>query len=97
MKNLGNRIRIIRKQLSKSQDEFAKDLGVTKQAISNIENSKSAPSTTVLHKMHTKMDVNLNYVIAGSGEMFSSDKSNKNLKKTLMKEFEEILKTRGIE
>lgn len=97
MKNLGNRIRILRKQLSKSQEEFALDLGVTKQAISNIENSKSSPSPQVLYKLHTKLHVNLNYIIAGSGDVFVGSEKKEDLKKALMKEFEQILKARGIE
>ncbi len=97
MKNLGDRIRLLRKQLHKSQDEFASVLGITKQAISNIENSKSSPSPQVLYKMHTKLNINLNYIIAGKGEIFTSEEQKEDLKKTLMKEFEQILKSRGIE
>ena len=97
MKNLGNRIRLLRKQLAKSQDEFARDLGITKQAVSNIENSKSSPSPQVLHRMHTKLNINLNYIIAGHGEIFTSDEKKEDLKKSLMREFEQILISRGIE
>ena len=35
MKNLGLRLKKIRKQVGCSQDEFAQKLGITKQAISN--------------------------------------------------------------
>ena len=97
MKNLGNRIRLLRKQLAKSQEEFAKDLGITKQAVSNMENAKSAPSPQVLYKMHANLNVNLNYIIAGVGEIFTSDDKKEDLKKSLMREFELILKSRGIE
>lgn len=97
MKNLNERIKILRKQLEMSQEDFAAKLEVTKQAISNMETGKSAPSPSVLHKMHTKLDVNLNYIIAGTGDIFVSEKGNKALKASLLKEFEQMLKSRGIE
>lgn len=97
MNNLHSRIKILRKQLGFSQEEFASKLGITKQAISNIETGKSSPSPLILFKMHQEMDINLNYVIAGDGEMFLTEKNNELLKETLMKEFEQMLKSRGIE
>ena len=97
MKKLNERIKILRKHLGMSQEEFAAKLSVTKQAISNMENSKSAPSPNILHKMHTILDVNLNYIIAGTGDIFITDKGNKALKASLLKEFEQMLKSRGID
>ena len=97
MKNLNARIKNLRKQLNLSQEEFAANLNITKQAVSNMETGKSAPSPIVLYKMHTKMDINLNYVIAGDGDIFLSEKNNKALKESLLKEFEQMLKSRGIE
>ena len=89
MKNIGSRIKLLRKQLGKS-------LGLTKQAISNMENSKSAPSPAVLYKMHIEFDVNLNYIITGLGDLYVSEKGANRLKDTLMKEFEAMLNARGI-
>lgn len=97
MNNLHSRVKILRKQLGFSQEEFASKLGITKQAISNIETGKSSPSPVILFKMHKEMDINLNYVISGHGEMFTMDKNNEMLKETLMREFEQMLKSRGIE
>lgn len=97
MENLSKRIKILRKQLGMSQEDFAAKLCVTKQAISNMETGKSSPSPSVLYKMHTMLDVNLNYIIAGTGDIFISEKGNKALKESLLKEFELMLKSRGIE
>lgn len=97
MKNLNERVKVLRKQLGMSQEEFAAKLGVTKQAVSNMETGKSAPSPAVLNKMHNILDVNLNYIIAGSGDIFVTEKGNKALKASLLKEFEQMLKSRGIE
>lgn len=97
MKRLNERIRILRKQLGMSQEEFAAKLGITKQAVSNMETHKSAPSPAVLYKMHTEFDINLNYIIAGTGDIFITEKGNNALKASLLKEFEHMLKSRGIE
>ena len=96
MKNIGTRIKFLRKHLGKSQDELASILGITKQAISNMENSKSTPSPAVLYKMHTELDVNLNYIITGIGDLYISSKGKEALKQTILKEVEALLDSKGI-
>lgn len=97
MENIGIRIKNIRNILKMSQEEFAKGLNVTKQAISNIENTKSAPGIALLDKLLQKYEVNLNYVISGIGDIFiKQEKSNEALKSSLMKDFEAILEARGL-
>ncbi|MBQ2984036.1 MAG: helix-turn-helix transcriptional regulator [Candidatus Gastranaerophilales bacterium] len=97
MKNLGLRLKKIRKQVGCSQDEFAQKLGITKQAISNIENSKSAPSVNVLSKLALDYNVNLNYLIIGKGSIYSlDDSSTTSIKKSILKEVEHMLKEKGI-
>lgn len=97
MECIGIRFKNIRKILKKSQDELAIELGVTKQAISNIENAKSMPGLTLLNKLLTSYDVNLNYLVAGIGDIFTEkEKTYKTLRNTLIKEVEELLDSRGI-
>ena len=97
MDNIAERFKKIRKLLNKSQDELAKDLGLTKQAISNIENSKSLPGINSLSKLILNFDVNANYIISGKGAYFVSNEDNfVKLKKSLMKEVEEFLDSKGI-
>ncbi len=97
MKNLGLRLKKIRKQIGCSQDEFAAKLGVTKQAISNIENSKSAPSVNILSKLALDYNINLNYLIIGKGSVYSLDENSTNsIKKSILKEVENMLKEKGI-
>jgi len=74
MQNLGLRFKKIRKLISKSQDSLAKELDVTKQAISNIETAKSLPSIAVLEKLVLKFEVNLNFLIANVGNPFIEEK-----------------------
>lgn len=97
MKNIGERFKNIRKILNKSQDEFAHSLGITKQAISNIEHSKSMPGIITMDKLLLKFDINLNYLISGVGNMFNDQqKIYKSLKNQLLSEVEAMLDAKGI-
>ena len=97
METIGERVKKIRKLLNKSQEELAVDLGLTKQAISNIENSKSMPSVTMLSKLLLNFDVNLNYLIGAKGGYFTTNQDDfSKLKSSLMKEVEEFLDSKGI-
>jgi len=97
MNYIGLRFKEIRKLLAKSQEALANDLSVTKQAISNIENSKSSPSISILCKLQVDFNVNLNYLIAGFGNVFVDDvDNNSSLKKTILEEVENMLNSRGV-
>ena len=97
MENIGIRFKNVRKLLKKSQDELAMELGITKQAISNIENTKSMPGLALLSKLLVDYDVNLNYIISGIGEIFiEKEKTYKALRNSLIKEVEQLLDSRGI-
>ncbi len=97
MKEIGARIKKIRKILKKSQEDLANDLGITKQAVSNIENSKSLPSIQLLSKLLLDYNINLNYIIAGIGSCVLKDSDSfSELKASLMKEVEEFLDMKGI-
>lgn len=97
MENIGIRIKNIRKLLNKSQEQLAAELNLTKQAISNIETSKSLPSMALMSKLLVDYDVNLNYVVSGMGDIFlTNEKTYKTLRKSLIKEVEQFLDSRGI-
>ena len=97
MEHIGTRVKNIRKLLNKSQEELAKELSVTKQAISNIENSKSAPSISLLSKLLIDYDININYILSGIGDIFvTKEKTYQNLRQSLIKEVELFLDTKGI-
>ena len=97
MDNIGQRFKHVRKVLNMSQEQFASSLGITKQAISNVEHSKSLPSMVVLNKMLLNFDVNLNYLVSEVGNMFiNQDKIYKSLRSQLMDEMSAILDARGI-
>lgn len=95
--NPSQRIKQVRQLLNKSQQDLADELNVTKQAISNIETGKCAPSLNLLSKLLIDYNVNLNYIIANIGEIFLSGNSpNDELKNSILKEVEKMLEKRGI-
>ncbi len=97
MNLIATRLKNVRKLLNKSQDDIAKELNVTKQAISNVENAKSAPSIQYLRKLLLDYSVNINYILSGSGDVFlKNDEMYNNLRKSLIREVEQLLDARGI-
>lgn len=97
MKNVGERIKKVRTILKMSQQDLANELNVTKQAISNIENSKCAPSLALLSKLLIDYNVNLNFIIGNLGAVFLEDKkTNQSIRDSIMDEVMKMLDERGI-
>ncbi len=97
MDKIGQRMKMVRKILNKSQMTLAKELSISKQAVSNIENSKSMPSIPILSKLLIDFNVNINYLLSGEGEMFvHSELKEISLKDTILQEVEKYLDNRGI-
>ena len=70
METQGERIKKIRLQLNLQQDKFGEGIGVTKQCISNIERDIGFLSSDKLTNLLLNYNVNINYLLAGIGEMF---------------------------
>jgi transcriptional regulator with XRE-family HTH domain len=63
----------IRRQLRLSQDALAENTGVSGSAIGLIEQGKTKnPSAEVLAALASKLGINLDWLLLGKGEMFSS-------------------------
>ena len=97
MQEINARFKKIRNLVNKSQHEFANDLEITKQAVSNIETGKSAPSLSVLEKLLEKYNINLNYIISGIGPIYLvNDENYQEIRSSLIKEVEKIIDSCGI-
>lgn len=72
MSNVGQRFKDIRQTLNFSQEKFGNELGISSQGISNIEKNKSFLTLEKLQSLK-KFDINLNFLIYGTGEMFNSN------------------------
>jgi len=65
---LSNNLRKLRKSLNLSQEEFAKELGVTQRAVSAWENGSSEPSLENFFQITQKWDVTPNMLILGEDD-----------------------------
>lgn len=66
----GERIREIRKALGLTLEKFGEKLGVTRVAISNIENGNRNLTDQMARSICREYNVSYDYLIYGEGEMF---------------------------
>ncbi len=79
--NLGERIVKFRKDNKMSQDDLAEVLNVTRQTVSNWENSKNYPDIEALIQFSDKFHISLDVLLKGDKEMvYKMDKKMKNAK-----------------
>jgi len=69
-KEIGERIREIRKQLKLNQKELGEKMNLSAGSFSEIETGKYNPSMEFLIKLAKNHNVNLCYLLLGEGEMF---------------------------
>ena len=72
METLGLRLKKIRTEKNLTQTALGEILGVTKQAVANVESSHSNPSIEFMNKLIKNLNVNANWLIAGTGSMFNN-------------------------
>ena len=77
-------------------NNLAKKANITPEAqqqnIYNIENNKSFPSIPLLHKLYTKYNININYLIAGKEPMFIDNINNPSIRKEILNAIDNVLK-----
>ncbi len=67
---LNERIKLIRKNLGFTQQEFADKLGVARNNIAGYETGKRSPSDAVISLICKTFGVDENWICTGEGEMF---------------------------
>lgn len=67
--NLGSKILKIRKDNKMSQEDFAEELNVTRQTISNWENGKNYPDIETLIAISDKFNISLDVLLKGEEKM----------------------------
>lgn len=91
----GERIRLIRDALKLSQKALGKILSLHPSFISAAENNNKFLSREKLIYLLVNYNVNINYILAGKGEMFLTDNSEQpsdKLRKIIKEEIAEALK-----
>ena len=95
----GQRVKAVRKELGMTLDAFGKRLGVTKTAISNIENGARCLTDQMLLSICREFGVNETWLRTGAGEPFmppSRSEEMGRLVKSLMADKPESFRSRLI-
>ena len=95
MTTQGKRLKKIRLALNLSGEEFGKRIGVSKQYVSNLEADRNVLNNEKLVSLLVDFNVNLNYLIAGQGEMFNAPKFE-DVRGEILNEVDKLLKARGL-
>lgn len=67
---MNERIKILRKTLHLTQDEFAKRIGSVQNTITGYESGRRTPSNPVVSSICKEFNVNEEWLRTGEGEMF---------------------------
>lgn len=67
MDTINQRLREVRKILGLNQEKFAKELGVSRTHISNMENGNDNPSSALIKLICMKYNIDENWLINGTG------------------------------
>ena len=70
---LGQRVKEIRTTLKMSQKKMSEILGISHNYISDIERGNANPGPEFFFKLFRKLNIDLNYVFIGTGEMFNKE------------------------
>ena len=95
MNTTGEKLKKILEDKNLTQSDLSGIVGVSRQTMSSIISNASKPNWDFLTKLNTELNVNLNWLIADTGKMYVST-PNEALKDELRKEFEELLRKRGL-
>ncbi|MCH5334540.1 MAG: helix-turn-helix domain-containing protein [Alistipes sp.] len=71
-KILGERLKLIRRELDMSQEKMAQYFGIGKAALSMIETGKTGISTRNKNVLVQEFDVNIDWLETGEGNMFTT-------------------------
>lgn len=67
---MNERVKYIRKALHMTQDEFATQIGLSRNFIAQVENGAKNPSERTISDICREFDVNEEWLRNGTGEMF---------------------------
>ena len=70
MSDFSTRFKKARIELGKSQDEFALSLKSSRTRITGWE-KKEPDFVAILNQLHTDYNINLNWLVAGTGDLFN--------------------------
>lgn len=95
MDKTAEKIKQIMHEKKLTQAQLANIVSTSRTNVANAAGGFSKPNWDFLSKLHTELNVNLNWLIADRGSMFIAP-PNEALKDELRQEFEELLKKCGL-
>lgn len=95
MDKTAEKIKLILHDKKLTQSQLADILSTSRTNVANAAGGFSKPNWEFLTKLHTELNVNLNWLIADTGSMYNQT-PNEALKEELRKEFEELMKSKGL-
>lgn len=82
--DLGTRLKELRKNLGKTQEEVARSLGTGRAAYSHLENGRNEPDNEMLSKLSKYYDVTTDYLLGkNQTPKWANDKDSHDLAKFL--------------
>lgn len=79
MNEINKRIKLIRTYKKLTQSKFGEKLGVTRDVISNYESGRVNPKPLFINHLCTSFNINKNWLLNGTGNMYNSNNNNSNL------------------
>lgn len=77
-----DRITMLRELLQMSQTEFARKIGISQGALSQIESGRSRLSMETLKNLSSEFNVNCNWIVNGKGDIFINSAKTKGINKS---------------
>ena len=71
--NANERIKLLRKELGLTQNEFGEKIGLKKSAISQIENGSTSSNPRIVQLICTAFNISEKWLTEGKGDMYTSD------------------------
>jgi len=76
LKEIGERLQMIRKRLNIFQKDFAAELGISGASLSEVESGNAKPMIEIYFHITKKFNVNQDYLLFGTGDMFIEEGTN---------------------
>ena len=86
MRNVGWRLREIRKRLNMSQEQFAQILGLKRSSLGKHERNESFPTGKMLSILVDKYNISMDYLLCKRGTLFYKEKEGKDIMDEEIKE-----------
>lgn len=67
---MNNRLRILRKGLNLTQEEFSKRIGIKRNTLANYEIGRNVPIDAVIFSICREFNINEEWLRTGQGDMF---------------------------